>query len=82
MTRWLANRGEQQPPITSSRMGHLWDALGRGFDALGFDQASGSGWPSPLPSAIAMHRRSLIDSAGWSFLRLTPHGAGKSVVRR
>jgi hypothetical protein len=28
--------------ITSSRMGHLWDALARGFEALGFDEATGS----------------------------------------
>src|ERR1700758_4856232 len=27
--------------ITSSRMGHLWDALSRAYDALGFPQASG-----------------------------------------
>jgi hypothetical protein len=28
--------------ITSSRMGHLWDALARGFEVLGFDEAAGS----------------------------------------
>ena len=28
-------------PITSSRMGHLWDALGCAYDALGFDAAAG-----------------------------------------
>lgn len=28
-------------PITSSRMGHLWDALVRGFEVLGFDAAAG-----------------------------------------
>jgi hypothetical protein len=28
-------------PITSSRMGHLLDALGRGYDVLGFGRASG-----------------------------------------
>jgi Transposase DDE domain len=28
-------------PITASRMGHLWDALFRGYDALGFDRATG-----------------------------------------
>jgi hypothetical protein len=28
-------------PITSSRMGHLWDALGHAYEALGFDQAAG-----------------------------------------
>jgi hypothetical protein len=27
--------------IVSSRMGHLWDSLGRAYDALGFDQATG-----------------------------------------
>lgn len=27
--------------ITSSRMGHLWDALCRAYDALGFDDAAG-----------------------------------------
>ena len=26
--------------IVSSRMGHLWDALGRAYDALGFDRAA------------------------------------------
>jgi hypothetical protein len=28
-------------PITSSRMGHLLDALGRGYDVLGFEAATG-----------------------------------------
>ena len=28
-------------PITSSRMGHLWDALCRAYDVLGFDAAAG-----------------------------------------
>ncbi len=28
-------------PILSSRMGHLWEALSRAYDALGFDQATG-----------------------------------------
>jgi hypothetical protein len=27
-------------PITSSRMGHLWDALTRGYEVLGFDAAT------------------------------------------
>lgn len=27
--------------ITSSRMGHLWEALGRGYEALGFGDATG-----------------------------------------
>src|SRR4051794_13243772 len=27
-------------PITSSRMGHLWDALGHGYRVLGFEQAT------------------------------------------
>jgi hypothetical protein len=37
-----AGRGAGPLPITSSRMGHLWDALCRGYDALGFDVAAGS----------------------------------------
>ena len=28
-------------PITSSRMGHLWDALSRAYDVLGFGRAAG-----------------------------------------
>ena len=28
-------------PIVASRMGHLWDALGRGYDVLGFAEATG-----------------------------------------
>ncbi|MFZ2501352.1 MAG: IS1634 family transposase [Nocardioides sp.] len=28
-------------PIVGSRMGHLWDALSRAYDALGFDEAAG-----------------------------------------
>lgn len=28
-------------PITSSRMGHLWDALTRAYEVLGFEQAAG-----------------------------------------
>ena len=28
-------------PITSSRMGHLWDALCRAYDAVGFGEAAG-----------------------------------------
>src|SRR5690242_8499420 len=28
-------------PITSSRMGHLWDALAHGYRVLGFDGAAG-----------------------------------------
>lgn len=35
-----ANQGAALP-ITSSRMGHLVDALGRGYDALGFAAAAG-----------------------------------------
>jgi hypothetical protein len=36
-----ARRGPGAPlPITSSRMGHLWDALSRGYDVLGFDRAA------------------------------------------
>lgn len=32
-------RGGGPLPITSSRMGHLWDALSHGYDVLGFDAA-------------------------------------------
>ncbi|MGH3988210.1 MAG: IS1634 family transposase, partial [Pseudonocardiaceae bacterium] len=28
-------------PILASRMGHLWDALSRAYDALGFEEAAG-----------------------------------------
>lgn len=28
-------------PITSSRTGHLWDALSHAYDMLGFKQAAG-----------------------------------------
>src|SRR5438270_13862045 len=28
-------------PITSSRMGHLWDALGHAYRVLGFERAAG-----------------------------------------
>jgi hypothetical protein len=28
-------------PITSSRMGHLWDALSHAYDELGFSRAAG-----------------------------------------
>ena len=28
-------------PVTSSRMGHLWDALARGYTVLGLEQAAG-----------------------------------------
>src|SRR4051812_46297937 len=35
-------RGPGAPlPITSSRMGHLWDALSRAYEVLGFDRATG-----------------------------------------
>jgi hypothetical protein len=38
----LAERSEAEPlPITSSRAGELWDALCRGYDVLGFEQAAG-----------------------------------------
>ena len=33
--------GSAPLPITSSRMGHLWDALCRAYDALGFTTAAG-----------------------------------------
>jgi hypothetical protein len=37
-----AGRGGGGPlPITSSRMAHLWDALGHAYEALGFDRAAG-----------------------------------------
>jgi hypothetical protein len=36
------DRGGGPLAITSSRMGHLWDALVRGFELLGFDEAAGS----------------------------------------
>jgi Transposase DDE domain len=36
------DRGGGPLAITSSRMGHLWDALVRGFEVLGFDEAAGS----------------------------------------
>ena len=38
----LAERSEAEPlPITSSRAGHLWDALCWGYDVMGFQQAAG-----------------------------------------
>jgi hypothetical protein len=38
----LAQRSASEPlPITSSRAGHLWDALTRSYDMLGFDAAAG-----------------------------------------
>ena len=38
----VASRPSARPlEIASSRMGHLWDALCRAYDALGFDQAAG-----------------------------------------
>jgi hypothetical protein len=34
--------GDQGPlEIVATRMGHLWDALSRAYDALGFDEAAG-----------------------------------------
>ncbi len=33
-------RGSAPLPITSSRAAHLWNALGRGYDVLGFDEAA------------------------------------------
>ena len=33
--------GSEPLPITSSRAGHLWDALTRSYDMLGFDAAAG-----------------------------------------
>ncbi len=38
----VAGRPGSAPlPITSSRAAHLWDALCRGYDVLGFDEAAG-----------------------------------------
>jgi hypothetical protein len=38
----LAARSEAEPlPITSSRAGHLWDALTRVYEVLGLDEAAG-----------------------------------------
>ena len=38
----LAVQSESEPlPITSSRSAHLWDALSRGYEVLGFDRAAG-----------------------------------------
>jgi hypothetical protein len=39
----VAERSASEPlPITSSRSAHLWDALCRAYDALGFEQAAGT----------------------------------------
>jgi hypothetical protein len=46
-------------PITSSRAGHLWDALGRAYDVLGFDRAAGG--DVVLAAIVAMANQ----SAGW-----------------
>jgi Transposase DDE domain len=41
--RRAAARVDAAPlPITSSRMGHLWDALSRAYEVLGFDRAAGA----------------------------------------
>src|SRR5438045_1433443 len=37
----LAERGGDPLPITSSRMSHLWDALIRVYQVLGFERAAG-----------------------------------------
>ncbi|WP_242532852.1 IS1634 family transposase [Nocardioides sp. S5] len=37
----VADTTPEPLPILSSRMGHLWEALSRAYDALGFDQAAG-----------------------------------------
>lgn len=38
----VAGRSDSEPlPITSSRSAHLWDALRRGYEVLGFDGAAG-----------------------------------------
>ena len=36
-----ARAGGAPLPITSSRMGHLWDALAHAYEVLGFDRAAG-----------------------------------------
>jgi hypothetical protein len=39
----VAGRSGSEPlPITSSRSAHLWDALRRGYEVLGFDRAAGA----------------------------------------
>jgi hypothetical protein len=39
----MAERSASEPlPITSSRSAHLWDALSRAYDVLGFDAAANS----------------------------------------
>ena len=38
--RGAMRAGSAPLPITSSRMGHLWGALGQAYDLLGFDQAA------------------------------------------
>lgn len=37
-----ARAGSEPLPITSTRCSHLWDALRRGYGALGFDQGPGA----------------------------------------
>ena len=50
-------------PITSSRTGHLLDALGRGFQALGLDEAAvGDGVFRQLVLARIIEPASKIDS--------------------
>jgi hypothetical protein len=48
----VAVAGSGPLPITSSRMGHLWDALSRAYDALGFDEAAR---PRPARSTSSPH---------------------------
>src|SRR5213082_2999510 len=38
-------------PITSSRMGHLWDALEHAYRVLGFERAAGGGRSVPAVGA-------------------------------
>ncbi len=39
----MAGRSDSEPlPITSARSAHLWDALRRGYEVLGFDGAAGN----------------------------------------
>ena len=39
---WPSGPASEPLPITSSRSAHLWDALCRAYDVLGFDQAAGA----------------------------------------
>jgi hypothetical protein len=41
LERAVPGQGGGPLPITSSRMGHLWGALGHAYEVLGFDRAAG-----------------------------------------